>query len=164
MKDLAKRIQKEMDKLGAGVEIVNVNMNDAHPPVKEVVPAFQDVLAAKEEAKKTIYAAEAAAAATLASGEISALQIISTAQADSFGVRTEAEADAFRFQRQLNAYKQQPALFKLRTYLDFLENDCKDLRKLIISSSIPSQIFELNLEETARLDLLNSGEVSKFGK
>ena len=92
------------------------------------------------------------------------LLALSTAQADSFGVRTEAEADAFRFQRQLNAYKQQPALFKLRTYLDFLENDCKDLRKLIISSSIPSQIFELNLEETARLDLLNSGEVSKFGK
>ena len=164
MNDLTKRIQKEMDKLGAGVEIVNVNMNDAHPPVKEVVPAFQDVLAAKEEAKKTVYAAEAVAAETLASGEIRALQIVSTAQADSFGVRTEAEADAFRFQRQLNAYKQQPALFKLRTYLDFLENDCKDLRKLIISSSIPSQIFELNLEETARLDLLNSGEVSKFGK
>ena len=164
MEELRKRIQKSLDQLDAGILITNVNMNDAHPPVKEVVPAFQDVLAAKEEAKKTIYIAEGEAAKTVAEGEIESLKIVSTAQADSFGVRTEAEADAFRFQRQLTAYKQQPDLFKLRTYLDFLENDCKELRKLIISSSIPSQIYELNLEETARLDLLNSGEVSKFGK
>lgn len=164
MNDLRKRIQQDLDAQDAGVEVTNVNMNGAHPPVKEVVPAFQDVLAAKEEAKKTVYIAEGIAAKTLAEGEIEALRIVSTAQADSFGVRTEAEADAFRFQRQLSAFRQQPALFKLRTYLDFLENDCKELRKLIISSSIPSQIYELNLEETARLDLLNSGEVSKFGK
>ncbi len=164
MEELRTRIQKVLNGLNAGVDIINVNMNDAHPPVKEVVPAFQDVLAAKEEAKKTVYVAEGEAAKTIAEGEIESLQIVSTAQADSFGVRTEAEADAFRFQRQLTAFRQQPDLFKLRTYLDFLENDCKELRKLIISSSIPSQIYELNLEETARLDLLNSGEVSKFGK
>ncbi|MBO4303677.1 MAG: hypothetical protein J6A21_03755, partial [Lentisphaeria bacterium] len=164
MGELSKRIQKALDKLDAGVEIVNVNMNDAHPPVKDVVPSFQDVLAAKEEAKKTIYAAEGVAVKTIAEGEIESLRIVSSAQADSFGVRTEAEADAFRFGRQLAAYRQQPQLFQLRTYLDFLENDCRELRKLIISAGIPSQIYELNLEETARLDLLNSGEVSKFGK
>ena len=164
MDDLKKRIQSELDKLSAGVEITMVNMNDAHPPVKEVVPAFQDVLAAKEQAKCLIYQAEAAAASTVASGEIQSMKIVSKAQSDSFGVRTEAQADAFRFQRQLKGYRQQNALFMLRTYLDFMEQDCKELRKLVISATIPSQIYEFNLEESARLDLLNSGEISKFGK
>ena len=75
-----------------------------------------------------------------------------------------AEADAFRFKSQLTAYQAQPKLFRLRTYLDFLEIDCKDLRKYIISANIPSQIFEVNMEENPRLDLLNSGDINELGK
>ena len=55
-------------------------------------------------------------------------------------------------------------LFRLRTYLDFLENDCKDLRKFILSSRIPSQIYELNMEEKPALDLLDGTDVNNIGK
>ena len=62
------------------------------------------------------------------------------------------------------AFKKQPELFRLRTYLDFLENDCMDLRKFIISSKINSQIYELNMEEKPRLDLLDGADIQNLGK
>ena len=162
--ELQKRIQLEADKLKLGIEIVCVNMNDAHPPVKDVAPAFQDVLAAKEEARTMVFAANAEAEKALAEGSIRSMTITSEAKAYKYDVSNVAIADAFRFRQQLAAYRQQPMLFRLRTYLDFLENDCKDLRKFIISSRIPSQIYEVNMEEKPALDLLDGADVTKIGK
>ena len=164
VRELKKRIQKEADRLALGVEIVCVNMNDAHPPVKDVAPAFQDVLAAKEQAKTMVYEANAAAEKSVSEGEIRNMTIVSDASAYKYEVSNVASADAFRFQRQVMAFKQQPALFRLRTYLDFLENDCKDLRKYIISSKLTSQIYELNMEEKPRLDLLDGADIQNLGK
>ncbi|MBO4648040.1 MAG: protease modulator HflK [Lentisphaeria bacterium] len=159
--ELRKRVQQEADKLQLGVEIVCINMNDAHPPVKDVAPAFQDVLAAKEEARTMVFAANAEAEKSLAEGSIKSMTITSDAKAYKYDVSNVAAADAFRFRQQLAAYQQQPMLFRLRTYLDFLENDCKDLRKFILSSRIPSQIYELNMEEKPALDLLDGADVNK---
>ena len=161
---LKTRIQAEADRLGLGIEIDCVNVNDAHPPVKDVAPAFQDVLAAQEQVKTLIYEATAEAEKVEAEGKIRSMEITSDAQAYSYNVSTVASADAFRFKSQLTAYKAQPKLFRLRTYLDFLEIDCKDLRKYIVSANIPSQIFEVNMEENPRLDLLNSDEINELGK
>ena len=47
-------------------------------------------------------------------------------------------------------------MFKLRTYLDFLENDCSDIRKYIISNEIDVRNLVLNLEEKPSLDLLTT--------
>ena len=162
--ELQKRVQREADRLKLGIEIVCVDMNDAHPPVKEVAPAFQDVLAAKEEAKTMVFAANAEAEKAIAEGSIKSMTITSEARAYQYSVSNVAIAEAFRFRQQLMAYRQQPMLFRLRTYLDFLENDCKDLRKFILSSSIPSQIFELNMEEKPALDLLDGADIEKIGK
>ncbi len=162
--ELQSRIQKETDRLGLGIEIVCVNMTDAHPPYKEVAPAFQEVLAAKEEAKGMVFAARAEEAKLLSEGRIKSLSITSTASAYKFNVSNVAAADAFRFQRQLTAFNEQPQLFRLRTYLDFLENDCRDLRKFILSSKMPSQIYEVNMEEKPRLDLLEGADVQNLGK
>ena len=162
--ELRKRIQQAADKLQLGVEIVCVNMNDAHPPVKDVAPAFQDVLAAKEQARTMVFAANAEAEKALAEGSIKSMKITSEAKAYKYDVSNVATADAFRFRQQLAAYRQQPTLFRLRTYLDFLENDCKELRKFILSSRIPSQIYELNVEEKPALDLLDGADIKNIGK
>jgi len=162
--ELKKRIQKAADSLGLGIEIVCVNMNDAHPPVKDVAPAFQDVLAAKEQARTMVFAANAEAEKALAEGSITSMKITSEAKAYKYDVSNVAKADAFRFRQQLAAYRQQPMLFRLRTYLDFLENDCKELRKFILSSRIPSQIYELNMEEKPALDLLDGADIKNIGK
>ncbi len=74
-----------------------------------------------------------------------------------------ARAESDRYRQQLTAYRAMPQMFKLRTYLDFLENDCGDLRKYITSSSMESIIYELNLEERA-LSLMDSADLGNLGK
>ena len=125
---------------------------------------------AKDEKYKTLtwvqtsYGANAEAAKVLSGSRVSSMAIVSNAEAYKYNVATVAQADAARFKSQLTAYRTQPKLFRLRTYLDFLDNDCKDLRKYVISSRIPSQIFEMNMEENPRLDLLNGADINELGK
>jgi hypothetical protein len=62
--------------------------------------------------------------------------------AEAYKVNTVkvAAAEAERFTKQLQAYRVMPGIFRLRTYLDFLETDCKDARKYIMSSNFPYEI------------------------
>ena len=100
--------------------------------------------------------AQAYAVEKRASAEIERIRIISEAETYKYKVTRVSASEAAEFQSKLSAYKAMPEMFKLRTYLGFLENDCAGLRKYIISSTIPYQILELNAEEKPRLDLLDA--------
>ena len=153
---LQKRIQAAADKAGIGVEICNVNLLDTHPPLEEVAPAFEDVFCAQEEKGTEILKAEAYRTQTIASGKIEALEIVTQAQTYKNNVTAVSRADANRFKSQLEAYRKMPEMYKLRTFLSFLETDCEPLRKYIVSASIPYQILELNAEEKPRMDLMDT--------
>lgn len=162
-KELMSRIQSECDKLGLGIDLVSVNLHDVHPPVEEVAPAFQDVLCALEQKEVSVLDAEAYRIRTAESAKVAAMDIRNAAGSYKYDRVTVASAEAERFKRQLSAYDAMPSMFKLRSYLDFLEADCKDIRKYIVPASMPYQIYEINMEEKARLDLLdaNLGELAK---
>ena len=155
-RQLRKRIQRAVDKAGLGVEIYTVNLLDTHPPLDEVAPAFEEVFCAQEQKGTEILKAEAYRTQTLAAGKIEALEIVSKAQTYKNNVITVSRADANRFKSQLDAYRKMPEMYKLRTYLTFLETDCEPLRKYIVSASIPYQILELNAEEKPRMDLMDT--------
>lgn len=164
-KNLHERIQHTCDSLELGVRIVSVNMHDAHPPVKEdpsnpkvksVAEAFQTVVCAQEEATMTISKAGEYATRIRESAKVERMQILGKAQAYEYDTSRVATADAARFESQLTSYRAMPEMFELRTYLDFLENDCKSLRKFIISDKINVKNYVLNLEEKASLDLLDT--------
>ncbi len=150
------RIQKECDSQDLGVEIIAVNLVGIHPPT-QVGVEFQKVLGAMEEREKMVLAAEAYAAQVLPQAKADALAIRERAAAASYQTATVAKAVSDRFLKQLQAYETMPRLFVLKNYLDFLENDCKDVRKYILSSSLKGDIYELNLEEKERLNLFDAG-------
>ena len=155
-------IQNYADSLKLGVEILYVNLHDAHPPIELVAPAFQDVIGAMEQKEAEILKAKAYKTNTIPEAEAQGERIVADAESYKYNTKMVAEAESMRFKRQLDAYKVQPGIFRLRTYLDFLESDCKNVRKYIISGSMPYQIYELNMEEKPRLDLIdaNLGELS----
>ena len=153
---LTERIQKAADAQKLGIEIVAVNLIGIHPPT-QVGSEFQKVLGAMEEREKMVLAAKAYAAAVLPQAKADALAIQERAHAASYQTATVAKAESERFLKQLAAYQAMPSLFVLKNYLDFLENDCKEVRKYILSSSLKSEIFELNLEEKERLNLFDAG-------
>ena len=93
---------------------------------------------------------------TVESAKVESTRILGAAEAYKYDTASVALADASRFESQLESYRHLPGMFKLRTYLDFLENDCSDIRKYIISNEIDVRNLVLNLEEKPSLDLLNT--------
>ncbi len=148
------RIQAAADQLDLGIEVVNVAMIDVHP-APPVVKAFQDVISAQEEMRTNMLAAEIDRVSLLPQSQAYANELVVMAEAYSASQKLIANADAERFGKQLEAYNELPALFKLRSYLDLLEKETGMIRKYIISSSIKQEVFELNFEESAGFDFGN---------
>jgi len=159
--NLYDRIQKACDRIGLGIKLVGINMHDAHPPIGKgtgvnVAEAFQDVVCAQEDAVEMISKANEYSITTVESAKVESTRILGSAEAYKFDTASVALADASRFESQLESYRHLPGMFKLRSYLDFLENDCRDIRKYIISNEIDVRNLVLNLEEKPSLDLLNT--------
>ena len=153
--DFKKMLQREVEKNNLGIDILFVNLHDAHPPVGSVSEAFQDVIGAREERDKFVLDAKTYCSKTIPATESKAVRLEYEAEAYKVNTVKVAEAEAERFMKQLRAYRVMPGMFTLRTYLDFLENDCKDVRKYIMASTFPYEIYEINLEGKTRFDLLD---------
>ena len=161
--ELTKQIQNSCDAHGLGISIVAVNIHDVHPQVEKVAPSFHDVINAMEEKETRILEAQAYEIKVLPEAVSQAQQIVLQSKAYSDNMIRVSAAESERFGKQLLSYDAMPQIFKLRTYLDFLERDCQGIRKFIFSKSIPYEIYEINLEEKERLDLLDAdlGNVTK---
>ncbi len=152
---LKERIQKLADEHHIGIEIVKVMILDSHPPVEKVAPAFQDVIGAMEEREATVLKAQGYSARTIPEAEAQAARIRSEAKAYEYRTTTIAEAEAGRFNTQLSTYRIMPRMFRLKAYLDLLENDCRDIRKFIIASGLDNEVYQLNFETKQQLDLID---------
>ena len=148
-------MQQECDKQDLGVEIISVNLVGIHPPT-QVGAEFQKVLGAQEQSKKMAMEAKTAAETLQNDAKAEAYEIRSLAVANKYRRIQVARAEQNRFLSQLKAYEVAPEIFKLRMYLDFLKNDCSDIRKYILSSDLQGEVYELNLEEKERLNLLDA--------
>ena len=150
-------VQRLADASHLGIEIVSLNLLDVHPPAGEVAAAFQNVVSAMEEKETAILAARSYSVAAQAEAESGAYAAKSGAEAYCYRTATVAKAEGKRFADQLLAYRAMPSMFRLREYLDFLEQDCRHIRKYILSPGAESEVYQLNLEEKARLDLMDAG-------
>jgi len=153
---LRSRIQKAVDDIGLGIEIVEVNLLGVHPPVGKVSESFQKVIEALENKETQILKAKAYRSGTLPLIRSQKENIIATAEAYKYRVQTVARAESERFEKQLKAFEIMPAMYRLRTYLAFLEQDTAKIRKFIVSSEMPYQVYELNFEQKQRLDLIDT--------
>lgn len=160
---LYERIQEACNRINLGIRLVGINMHDAHPPIAsasdggiDVAGAFQDVVCAQEDAVEMISRANEYSITTVESAKVESTRILGEAEAYKYDTASVALADASRFESQLESYLHLPGMYKLRTYLDFLENDCRDIRKYVLSSEIDVRNLVLNLEEKPSLDLLNT--------
>jgi regulator of protease activity HflC (stomatin/prohibitin superfamily) len=153
---MKKRVQSLADARNLGIEVVSLTILGAHPPAGEVAPAYQNVIGAMEEKETKILEAQAYAAKTLPQSEAQARQFIADARAYDYKVRTVAAAESERFTTLLRTYRIMPSMFILRSYLEFLEQDCKNMRKFVVSSGLGNEVFQFNFEEKERLDLIDT--------
>ena len=126
-------LQRRLDRYGAGVQVLEVKLEDVHPAL-EVVDAFREVSDAFEEKNRLINEAEGYRNEQLALARGNAKAALENAHAYSLGRKTRAEGDASRFLSAEAAFRSAPEATQSRLYLETMEEVLPGKKKLIIDT------------------------------
>ena len=113
-------IQSTLDEYGSGVNIVRLNFDKADPPA-EVIDAFREVQAARQERSTLQNRADAYANERLAGARGQAAEIVQEAEGYRAREVNSAQGDASRFSAVLTEYLKAPDVTRERLYLETME-------------------------------------------
>jgi len=150
---LKQSLQREVERMRLGLEVVFVGLKDIHPPVA-VAPAFQDVVSAEEEKLAYLHKADAYHFQTLAQAEQQANRLRTEADA-MFKQRTAlAGGESTRFLLLASADAANTNLFRLRLRLEALEQALGKPQKVVLTSAAATnEQFYLDLRGLGGLPL-----------
>ena len=114
-------IQATLDEYGSGVNIVRLNFDKADPP-SEVIDAFREVQAARQERSTLQNRADAYANERLASARGESAQTLQQAEGYRAQVVNAAQGEASRFKAVLAEYVKAPDVTRQRLYLETMED------------------------------------------
>ncbi len=152
---LKNRIQQRADELKLGVNIINVGLNDMHPPVP-IAAAYEQVVSSKQKQEATILSAKAHGIETNEMALAGAVSKTNAAVANAIRLQELARAQAFSFTNRLAAYQAAPDVYKQRAYLQALVRNSSKFKKYIMLSTNVKEVIQFNLEENIRPELLES--------
>jgi modulator of FtsH protease HflK len=151
---LRERIQARADELNLGVTILFVGLQDIHPPVA-VAGAYQDVIGARQEIEAKILSAEGYRAKTVPLAEAEALRRIREAEAYQMQRVADALARAAQFTNQIKAFTASPRVYPQRVQMQTIARALAGSRKVLVVSTNTQDVYQLNLEDKLRPDLLD---------
>jgi membrane protease subunit HflK len=149
VKDL---IQQTLDEYGSGVNVVRVNFDKADPP-QEVIDAFREVQAARQERSTLQNRADAYANQTLAAARGSSAQKLQEAEGYRAQVVNAAQGEASRFTAVEQEYVKAPEITRKRLYLETMETVLGDVRMFLLdmpSSAAQGIVPYLPLDQLRR--------------
>ncbi len=126
-------IQATLDEYGAGVNIVRLNFDKADPP-QEVIDAFRDVQAARQERSTLQNRADAYANERLASARGQSAQTLQEAEGYRAQVVNAATGEASRFTAVLEEYVKAPDVTRQRLYLEAMETVLGDVEVFLMDT------------------------------
>lgn len=133
-------MQATLDEYGAGIEVVEVQLQKADAPDGRVVDAFRDVVDATQEKETLINEATAIQNTIVPKARGEAVQITQDAEAYKGRVVAEAKGEAERFTLILGEYKAAPRVTRQRMYLETIEEVYKDADKILLDSDAGSGV------------------------
>jgi len=129
----AELMQKTLDRWGAGVSIVEVQIRSVNPP-SEVLAAFRDTTNAQQDADSAVNEANTYRNRVINEAKGDAAKIIQSAQGyREQSVRT-ATGDAARFNSIYNEYRRAPGATKDRLYIETMQRVLSRSNKVIVDS------------------------------
>ena len=137
----AELMQKVIDKYEMGVQILQVQLQDVHPP-EAVVTAFKDVASAKEDKNRYINEAKGYYQDIIPKAKGTAAQLTYGAEAFKLSRIKRAEGDVGKFLKFLEEYEKAPEVTRKRLYLETLGRVYKHSDKIIIDANIGDGIFK----------------------
>ena len=125
-------LQKVLNKYDVGILVVQVQLQDVHPP-QEVAPDFKDVASAKEDREKKINQAQGYRNDVIPKARGEAEKLIREAEAYSAKRVAESEGDAQNFLNIYAEYARAKEITKKRMLLETMEEILPGIQKYILS-------------------------------
>jgi membrane protease subunit HflK len=133
--------QAELDRLGLGIQLLAFETREINPPAP-VLPAFQDVVSAKVEAKTLVEPARSRHASLIPEANAEAYRIQQEAQSYAQGRTAKAQGEVTAFLALLREYRAKPITVHTRLYAEMIE---EVLPKLRVSTVVPSDRGEVRI-------------------
>ncbi|MBE6365590.1 MAG: hypothetical protein E7053_07545 [Lentisphaerae bacterium] len=150
---LRERLQLLADQNELGVEIIRIAVMDAHPPVEQVAPAYQEYVASIEQKDTEILRALAYWKTVVLAAEAEAFRIRTEARSRRENAAVVAQAESERFEQQLAAFRTMRSMFMLNARMEVWETEGLAARKFIVPAGLRDLVYQMNFEENERLDL-----------
>jgi membrane protease subunit HflK len=144
----AELMQRILDKWGAGVSIVEVQIRSSNPP-PEVVAAFRDVSNAQQDQDSAVNEANTYRNRVINEAKGDAARIVQSAQGYREQSVREALGEASRFNQIVGEYKRAPGVTRERLYLETMERVLARSNKVVVSGKgttapiiLPPDVFK----------------------
>jgi membrane protease subunit HflK len=144
--DLVKSIQAQMDRLKAGIQVKNVNVQSVQPP-EQVQAAFEDAFKAGQNREQIKNEAQAYANQVIPSAQGDAAKLFEQAEGYKARVIATAEGDAARFKSVLAEYQKAPQVTRDRLYTDTMKQVYSNVSKVMVDSRTGSNMLYLPLDK-----------------
>jgi modulator of FtsH protease HflK len=129
-------LQTILDGYDAGLEILTVALRDVQPP-EAVRAAFDDVVAATQDASRLVNEAEGYRNQRIPGARAEAIEMTESAGGYRDAVVAEATGEAARFIALVTEYRKAPAVTRKRLYLETMESVLPGVEKVIVK---PGQV------------------------
>lgn len=144
--DLVKSIQAQLDRLKAGILVVNANVQSVQAP-EQVQAAFDDAFKAGADRERLKNEGQAYANDILPKARGAAARLNEEAQGYRARVIAQAEGDAERFRSVLTEYQKAPAVTRDRLYIDTMAQVYANVSKVMVDSRSNSNLLYLPLDK-----------------
>jgi len=144
--DLVKLIQSQLDRLKAGIQVVNVNVASVQAP-EQVQAAFDDALKASADRERAKNEGEAYANQVIPQARGMASRLQQEAEAYRARVVAQAEGDAQRFRSVLAEYQKAPQVTRDRLYTETMQMVYSNVSKVMVDSKSGSNLLYLPLDK-----------------
>ncbi|HEY4068163.1 MAG TPA: FtsH protease activity modulator HflK [Burkholderiaceae bacterium] len=144
--DLVKSIQGQLDRLKAGIVIVNVNLQSVQPP-EQVQAAFEDTLKAGQDGDRLKKEGLAYASDVIPKAQGTAARLREEAEGYKSRVIAQADGDAQRFTSVLTEYQKAPTVTRDRMYIDAMQQIYSNVSKVMVDSRNNSNLLYLPLDK-----------------
>ena len=144
--ELAKSVQGQLDRLKAGIVIVNINVQSVQPP-EQVQAAFEDTLKAGQDGDRLKKEGLAYASDVIPKAQGTAARLREEAEGYKSRVVSQADGDAQRFNSVLTEYQKAPSVTRDRLYIETMQQVYSNVTKVMVDSRGNSNLLYLPLDK-----------------
>ena len=141
-----KVMQKVLDSYESGLEVVEVNLEEAQAP-QAVKDAFDEAVRAREDSDKFKNEAETYSNRVIPLAEGKASRLSQEAIAYKGRIEARAVGDASRFTQLVTEYEKAPIVTRNRLYLETMESVYENTTKIMVDSKSGNNLLYLPLNQ-----------------